>query len=210
MPHHIPLPDKEHWDIGAQSAGLGKWIKPYTDVGFNHYMCDPWKWSVIAPSIHCPYMEHYYTALDEIPMADQFKYKYLPDVDGNSYSGRFRAFLQSASLPIKATLWTEWHDARLVPWQHFVPMDNTFIDWWGIMDYFLGYRPPSSAAKAQDHGKRPGRDDGARVIATQGKAWAARVLRDEDMLIYVYRLLLEYARVCSPQREEMAFVDDIM
>lgn len=44
----------------------------------------------------------------------------------------------------------------------------------------------------------------------QGREWAERVLRKEDMLAYVYRLLLEYARISDPDREEMSFGDDLV
>jgi hypothetical protein len=35
------------------------------------------------------------------------------------------------------------------------------------------------------------------------------VLRKEDMRIYTYRLLLEYARVMDVKRERLEFVDDV-
>jgi hypothetical protein len=45
----------------------------------------------------------------------------------------------------------------------------------------------------------------AKDIALGGKEWADRVLRREDMQIYVLRLLLEYARLCSDEREVMGW-----
>ena len=97
----------------------------------------------------------------------------------------------SDSLPIKATVYNEWHDDRLIPWRHFVPMDNTYMDLWAILEYFVGH------------------DDKAREIALQGQFWTEKVLRREDILVYVYRLILEYARVCSSMREEMGWAADI-
>lgn len=83
-------------------------------------------------------------------------------------------------------------------WKHFVPMDNRFGDFYGIMEYFLGY------------GKVvPGHDTAARKIAMEGKEWAEKVLRKEDMQVYVMRLLLEFARVSDPRRERMGWVDDL-
>ena len=125
-------------------------------------------------------------------MKKQYNYKYLPDLDGNSFSGRYRGFLGSTSLPIKATIYDEWHDSRLVPWKHFVPMDNTYIDIYGIMAYFLG-----------------GRDETAKQIAMEGKKWTETVLRREDMQIYVFRLLLEYARLCDDNRERLGWVSGV-
>lgn len=34
-----------------------------------------------------------------------------------------------------------------------------------------------------------------------GKKWARKVPRKEDMLVYMLRLLLEYARICNDERE---------
>ena len=132
-------------------------------------------------------------------MAEQLGYKFLPDLDGNSFSGRYLAFLRSSSLPVKATLWREWHDSRLIAWKHFVPMDNRFGDYYGILEYFMGYGT-----------ERPAHDAEAEKIANDGKAWAEKVLREEDMQIYVLRLLLEYARVSDEKREVMGWVGDIL
>ncbi len=123
--------------------------------------------------------------------------KYLPDIDGNSFSGRFRAFLRSTSLTIKATIYDEWHDARLMPWVHFVPMDNTFVDLYAILDFFMGY---------QGEGRH---DSLAEEIADEGRSWTDRVLRREDMALYMWRLILEWARVCDDKRDVLGWVDDL-
>jgi hypothetical protein len=113
-------------------------------------------------------------------------------VDGNSFSGRYRAFLMSTSLPLKSTIYPEWHDARLMPWVHFVPFDNSYMDVYGIMDYFLN-----------------GHDEEAERIALEGQTWSSAVLRQDDMLIYTWRLLLEYARVMDDNRDKLAYVADL-
>ncbi len=125
-------------------------------------------------------------------MQQQYRYKYLPDVDGHSFSGRWRAFLKSTSVPLKATIYAEWHDDRMVPWVHFVPFDASYKDIYAVMEYFLD-----------------GRDAQAEVIATESSNWANAVYRDEDMKLYVWRLLLEYARVVDDNRQRLAFVDDL-
>lgn len=114
-------------------------------------------------------------------MRDQYEYKFLPDADGNSFSARFRGFLRSSSLPLKAIIYAEWHDDRLAPWLHFVPLDNTFQDLYPALEFFADGDGPGDAA--------------ARFIAEQGQRWADRVLRREDMRLYVWRLLLEWARL---------------
>jgi Glycosyl transferase family 90 len=151
----------------------------------------------------CWYTDSDFSVLPIIHMGRQFDYKYLPDIDGNSFSGRYRAFVMSTSVPIKATIYREWHDSRLVAWKHFVPMDNRFGDFYGIMEYFLGF-------EGAEGGKAvPGHDAAAEKIALTGKEWAERVLRKEDMQVYVLRLLLEYARICDDNRDMLGFVGDL-
>ncbi|KAL2163753.1 hypothetical protein VTH06DRAFT_5812 [Thermothelomyces fergusii] len=184
-----PLPD-----------ALADWVAASTDIGFTDMMClyrPPAEES--KPGFPgCNYTAPFFSLVPPIPMADQFRFKILPDIDGNSFSGRYLGFLKSTSLPIKSTLWREWHDSRLVAWKHFVPMDNRFGDWFGLLAFFLG------------NGETQGRDDVAKKIAMDGREWAAKVLRKEDMQIYTLRLLLEYARVVDERREVMGWVGDLL
>jgi hypothetical protein len=67
----------------------------------------------------CSFFDNVWTYKATTTLSQQFKSKYVIDVDGHSFSGRFRAFLWSKSLPIKSTIFREWHDSRLMAW--FVP-----------------------------------------------------------------------------------------
>jgi hypothetical protein len=172
-------------------------VSQFSDVGFVDFLCDPadftthwWYGEQRKPG--CSWLEPWFSVASSVSMKKQYAYKYLPDIDGNSYSGRYRAFLQSSSLPLKSSIYAEWHDDRLFPWVHFVPFDSSFMDIYGIMDYFLR-----------------GRDPEAEQIAMDGQKWAQAVLRREDMRLYVWRLLLEYARVVDDNRDRLAFVDDL-
>ncbi|KAL1310554.1 hypothetical protein AAFC00_000833 [Neodothiora populina] len=187
---NIRLPGHGLYNLSAPD--LGEWVDTFADAGFAHLLCFP---DPNPP--HCAYTDAWYAAAKPMAMKEQYAYKYLPDIDGNSFSGRYRGFMGSTSMPIKATIYDEWHDSRLVPWVHFVPMDNTFVDVYGIMEYFLG----------NEESDKAGHDHVARDIALGGKAWAERVLRREDMQIYVFRLLLEYARICDDERERLGWVD---
>lgn len=60
-------------------------------------------------------------------------------------------------------------------------LDNTFVVLWSILDLLF-----------------------------QNDETTERVLRKEDMLAYVYRLLLEYARVSDREREQMGFGGDLI
>ncbi|PBP17347.1 capsular associated protein, partial [Diplocarpon rosae] len=186
------------YNLAAQEEGrLGDWAAEWADTGFVELMC-------LEPDLNqtCTYIEPTFSVVPPETMSSQFTRKYVPDIDGNSFSGRYRGFLMSTSLPIKATIFREWHDSRLVPWQHFVPMDNRFLDFWGIMQYFLGYEG--------ENVKIAGHDDEAQKIADAGQQWANKVLRSEDMQIYVLRLLLEYARISDDRRNMMGWVADII
>jgi hypothetical protein len=53
---------------------------------------------------------------DPVPLGQHWSYKYLVDLDGMSYSGRFLSFLASDSVPIKATVYTEFYSDWIQPW----------------------------------------------------------------------------------------------
>lgn len=53
---------------------------------------------------------------DSVPLGAHWGYKYLVDLDGMSYSGRFLAFLASDSVPIKATVYKEFFSDWIQPW----------------------------------------------------------------------------------------------
>jgi len=191
------LPNQTDYPLRAATAGgLGAWISNFSDVGFIHLECFPLESDPDRVPL-CSYTDPFFEVKPGMPMPEMFVVKYLPDIDGNSFSGRFRAFLRSTSLTIKATIYDEWHDARLMPWVHFVPMDNTFVDLYAILDFFMGY---------QGEGRH---DSLAEEIADEGRSWTDRVLRREDMALYMWRLILEWARVCDDKRDVLGWVDDL-
>ncbi|TVY81963.1 Beta-1,2-xylosyltransferase [Lachnellula suecica] len=206
IPENWALPSNQY-ELAAQQEGrLGEWTGEWADTGFVDLFC--YRPNPIpegykeTQGVHCNYTDPYFEVLQGMQMAEQFNRKYLPDIDGNSFSGRYRGFLMSTSLPIKATIFREWHDSRLFPWVHFVPMDNRFMDFWGIMQYFIGYKGKSVTV--------PGHDAEAEKIASAGQAWADRVLRREDMQIYTLRLLMEFARLGDDRREKLGWVGDLL
>ena len=44
-------------------------------------------------------------------------------------------------------------------------------------------------------------------IAEAGRVWAEKVLRKEDMEIYMFRLLLEWGRLTDDRRDEIGYMD---
>ncbi|KAI5462674.1 hypothetical protein BGZ63DRAFT_221346 [Mariannaea sp. PMI_226] len=183
---HLPN-TANYGGVHLRGRTLGKWLKKFATVGFISRQCQ------VDP---CPYLDPYFKEVNPMAMKDQFKYKFLPDADGNSFSARFRGFMRSTSVPLKATIYSEWHDDRLTPWVHFVPMDNTFQDIYSILEFFTDPEVDGDSA--------------ARYVAERGKDWAEQVLRREDMRLYVWRLLLEWARVCDEKRDKLGFVQDLL
>ena len=148
-----------------------QFAEEYTDIGFTaSTACVP----------NCDFYEGVWTYKNLTLLSEQFRNKYVVDVDGMSFSGRWRAFLQSRSLGIKATIFREWHDSRLFAWRHFVPMDNRYDDLYSILTYFIGLGNPSSAGKkGEPYVQR--HDFEARKLGRQGREWASKVLRREDI-----------------------------
>jgi len=132
---------------------------------------------------------------------NHWSYKYLLDLDGAGFSGRFLPFLASRSLPLKAALFREWWDDRLTPWLHFAPLDLRGQGLWATLAYFAGFEGKVGGKwmKVEAHDK-----EGER-IASAGREWAGQVLRKEDMEIYFFRLLLEWGRLTDDRRDMIGF-----
>ncbi|KAL8703876.1 MAG: hypothetical protein Q9201_002965 [Fulgogasparrea decipioides] len=136
-----------------------------------------------------------------------WQHKYLLDLDGAGFSGRFIPFLQSRSLPIKvAGVFREWWDGgRVRAWKHFVPLDVRGMGLWSAVAYFTGTRRVSMGGVHV--GEMRDRLDVGERIAEEGREWAGKAMRKEDMEIYFYRLLLEWGRLTDDRREEIGFME---
>ncbi|KAH7313782.1 hypothetical protein B0I35DRAFT_480442 [Stachybotrys elegans] len=125
--------------------------------------------------------------LPEMPFDENWHYRHLIDMDGAGFSGRFLPFLESHSLVYRAALFRTWYEERIQPWYHYVPVDIRLgPGFWGLVNYFGGAGNGSTSA---------------RDIANQGREWAQKVTRQEDMQIYLFRLLLEWGRLVNDDRE---------
>ncbi|KAF2466868.1 uncharacterized protein BDR25DRAFT_376394 [Lindgomyces ingoldianus] len=185
-PYHLP----------EQTNGtLAEWIHSWADVAFTDLHCDE-----LSPSDHCPYNSDFFSVTAPPAPREQEKYKYTAILDGNGSDNdsEFINALRREVVPLRASVYRHWFDGRLWPWVHFVPLDNTFVDVYAIGRFFRGRHRDDS------------HDNQARRIALAGKEWAEKVLRKEDMLIYLYRLLLEYARVVDDKRERLGWVGDLV
>lgn len=142
--------------------------KSLMDVHFQHvYQCDPGD---------CDAQKEYFGIADSVMQQDHWKWKYLLDMDGNAFSGRFYAFLKSKSLVFKMAVFREWHADWLKPWVHFVPLSLRGEEALEAVRYF------SAEAEGQEMAVR---------LAEQGRQWANKALRNDDFEVWFFRLLLE-------------------
>ncbi|KAM0265217.1 hypothetical protein ACHAQJ_000371 [Trichoderma viride] len=138
------------------------------DVHFSHVgQCDPGD---------CGAQKEFFDVVDLVDQQDAWGYKYLVDIDGNAFSGRFYAFLQSKSLTFKLALFREWHNEWLKPWVHYVPLSLQGDDWLEAVRFIN-----------QD---KEGSAEGQK-IAKESREWANKAVRKEDMEVWFLRLLLE-------------------
>ncbi|KAI9889239.1 MAG: F-actin-capping protein subunit beta [Vezdaea aestivalis] len=112
------------------------------------------------------------------PLTTAWNHRYVLDMDGNGLSGRLYDLLASNSAVMRRFMMREWHDERLKPWLHYIPISNDLGDMGEILHYFLG---------------KEGLEIGAE-IAKQSRQWAGEALRMEDMQVYLFRVLLELGR----------------
>ncbi|OQE42314.1 hypothetical protein PENCOP_c004G09004 [Penicillium coprophilum] len=136
-----------------------------------------------------------------------WSHRFLFDLDGAGFSGRFLPFLHSHSLPLKTGLFRQWFDSRVTSWLHFVPVDIRLHGLWSTLAYFAGVSAPRS--EGSDHNppqmRMKAHDQEGKWIAEEGRKWASTALRKEDMEIYFFRLLLEWGRLTDDQRDVLGF-----
>lgn len=172
--HKINAPDQAKVLVNKGTDAQPKWEvdevprgehRDLIDVHFSHIgQCDPGD---------CDAQAAFFDVVDMVEPQEAWGYKYLLDVDGNAFSGRFYAFLQSRSLTFKLALFREWHYEWLKPWVHYVPLSLQGDDWLESVKWF------SKETKE------------AEKIAQQSREWADKTLRKADMEVWFFRLLLE-------------------
>lgn len=138
---------------------------------------------------------------EPLDFQENWSHKYLLDMDGATASTSFLPFLRSRSLPFRASIMQEWWRDRVTPWVHYVPLDVRGCDFWTTLAYYAGIDGFVNGR----HIQLDGHDEEAELIANAGKEWADSVLRKEDMEIYFFRLLLEWARITDDWRDDIGF-----
>ena len=138
------------------------------DVKFTYIgQCDPGD---------CDAQREYFEVVENVDFQEAWAYRYLLDIDGNAFSGRFYAFLHSKSLVYKMAVFREWHEEWLKPWVHYVPLGMKGTEYLESVRYFAR--------------EQAGQIEGPR-LANAGREWAAKALRNQDFEVWFFRLLLE-------------------
>ncbi|KAF7354593.1 CAP10 domain-containing protein [Mycena sanguinolenta] len=116
---------------------------------------------------------------ENAPREDVYRYKYVFDVDGNSFSGRYLGLLRSGSLVFKSTVFREYFDDWLQPFVHYIPVLPDLSDLVERIEW------------ARTH------DAEAQRIQLAGQEFAERVMTDGQNDCYFFLVLLEWARLQS-------------
>ncbi|KAJ7259772.1 glycosyl transferase family 90-domain-containing protein [Mycena rebaudengoi] len=114
---------------------------------------------------------------NKAPREDAYKYKYLLDVDGNTFSGRFLGLLRSGSLVFKMTAFEEFFNDWLRPFEHYIPVLPDLSDLVEKIEW------------ARSH------DAEARMIQERGRQATLRIMTDAQNDCYWVALLLEWAQL---------------
>lgn len=193
----IMLPRGDHSDnleyALKKTTDIKNYLETKTDVRFVDKI-------VGCVGQDCTDQEKEFWHTDSIDMRQHWQYRYLFDADGPGFSPSFIPFLQSNSVVLKTALFREWYEGRLTAWKHFIPIDLRLHDLFSILAYFGGY-----GIEARNKRMMQGHVRQAEKIARDGKVWTEKVLRKEDMEVYMFRLLLEWGRLTDDRRTEVGF-----
>lgn len=128
----------------------------------------------------CDVLRKYFGVKGGQPFEEMFRHRFIFDVDGNSFSGRFFSLLLSKSLVLKQSVQKEFWEEWLGEWVHYVPVSVRLEELPELMEFMA----------LDKRGQRL-----AREIAEEGAEWASGNVRVEDAMSYLFRLLLEYAEL---------------
>jgi hypothetical protein len=135
--------------------------------------------AIQCDSEDCQGMQKEYPFKGRSDLEENFKHKYLLDIDGNTFSGRFVTFLHSGSLIFKATIFTEYFRDWLQPYVHYIPVEMDLSDLEEKVQWALTH------------------DAEAKQIALNGQTFAEIHLGEGQMGCYMQLLLIEMARMAS-------------
>lgn len=151
-------------------------LREVESADYSHYFNLKFTGIVQCTPQDCADMHSFFEPVETEPRTEAWKYRYLLDMDGNAYSGRFYGFMRSNSVPMKLSYFREWHSNTLFPWLHYVPLSYEAMEYIEIIRYF-----------EQD----PEGQKIARHIAEAGREWTGKALNKGTMHVWMFRMLLE-------------------
>ncbi|GBE86749.1 hypothetical protein SCP_0906300 [Sparassis crispa] len=142
-----------------------------------------------------------------VSLGEHWKHKYLVDIDGMGYSGRFLSFMESDSAVMKSTVHREFLSDWIQPWYvlennstrccpkpfpypmlHYIPVSQSYQEIYNIHAFFSGATPSTlkiATLTASDllPDQRCTMDGDRRLgrIAGAGKQWKRTIGRRVDM-----------------------------
>ncbi|KAH6681072.1 capsular associated protein [Plectosphaerella plurivora] len=131
------------------------------------------------------------------------RYVLLLDSDSGP-NPSFMQTLRSLSVPMVSSIFRTWYTERVMAWVHFVPLDVRYHGLHSTLAYFVGLKGAAGRFPAQG-ADLDGHMDDAAWIGWQGAKWVDKALRPADEEVYLFRLLLEWGRIISDDREHLAF-----
>ncbi|KAK4193467.1 glycosyltransferase [Podospora australis] len=181
----------------VRTADLNR-LLPF-DVGFSHYTaCTP------GTGHDCNSVRHDFSPRED---GEALRNQYVMVIDADNGPPRdVLRVLRSSSVPFVASVFKEWYTERLLPWVHFVPIDLRFHALHSTLAFFVGIQKKDGMKLNGRELEMRGRPQDAEWIADQGKRWAEKAMRREDMQVYLFRLLLEWGRLVDDKRDEIGFV----
>ncbi|GHJ90402.1 hypothetical protein NliqN6_6804 [Naganishia liquefaciens] len=164
----------------------------------------------------CDGMRKDHRFADTVPLGENWRHKYLIDLDGMGYSARLFSLLASESAVMKTTVYTEFFSDWIEPWLHYIPVSLDYQEIYNIWSFFSGptvamqhaaniTRNLFGGKRAAAHAQAFDGDAELRKIAKAGRHWKFTHGRKVDMEVYVYRLCLEWGRLNADDREAMSF-----
>ncbi|PNP51881.1 hypothetical protein THARTR1_07650 [Trichoderma harzianum] len=193
----LPKPD-DHETFGYErvSAVEANALVPFS-VGVTN--------STACAADGCKLVEKAYGIRDDATEPLEYRYVLLMDEDDGPPQQVLRT-LRSNSVPLISTIFRTWYTERLMPWLHFVPIDPRYQALHTTFSYFSGTesRPKVNGRETSLQGRMAD----AEWIIQQGQRWVTKALREKDMEIYLFRLLLEWGRLIDDLRDEIGFRKD--
>jgi len=111
------------------------------------------------------------------PRERSYEFKYVLDLDGNSFSGRYLDLLRTGSVVFKSTIFTEFFSDWFKPYVHYIPVLPDLSDLVEQVQWAID------------------NEEEARTIGRTGRAMADLVITDDQVDCYSFAVLLEWGRL---------------